>query len=312
MKSFTTGRNLAGSLTKNTNSTHLTLMDQIANDDYRALCAMRDWPWIERLRTLSTIASTQAYNLPYDCDQVRGIAVIISSKRYVAKPSPSQSHWDRLNSVSVSSDIPEWFRVFNGQLQLWPTPVTASNTINVTQKTRVIDLNVADYTTGTITTVATTAGVTTVTGTSVVWSASMVGRWIRITNTDAAPTLVGDGLWYEIASVPTSTTLTLTRAYGGTALAAATAAYTIGQMPLLPEAFHDMPWIWAAGTYWQKENDTRGASLLEQHGIIGSGSIPSTGRVKLLEATWSTPTTDLVIDDGGEDTIINPNLIISI
>lgn len=312
MKSYTQGRNFAGSLTKNTATAHLALMDQIANDDYRALCAMKDWPWLERLRTLSTVASTQSYTLPYDCDQVREVAVIVSSKRYVPRISPSQQHWDRLNAITSTSDIPEWMRVFNGQLQLWPTPSTAGNTINITQKTRVIDLNVADYTTGTITTVATTSGVTTVTGSSVVWSASMVGRWIRITNTDAAPTLVGDGLWYEIASVPTSTTLTLTRAYGGTAIASASAAYTIGQMPLLPEAFHDMPWLWAAGTYWQKEADSRGENYLAQHGIIGSGSTISTGRVKLLEATWSSPTTDLVIDDGGGDEAINPNLTISL
>lgn len=312
MKSYTTGRNLAGSLTKNTASAHLTLMDQIANDDYRALCAMRDWPWLERLRTLTTAASTAAYTLPYDCDQVREVAVIISSKRYVPRISPSQQHWDRLNAVTSVSDIPEWMRVFNGQLQLWPTPATAGNTINVTQKTRVIDLSSADYTTGTITTSSTTSGVTTITGSGTTWTSSMVGRWIRIATSDAGAALAGDGLWYEIASVPSTTTLTLTRAYGGTTISGASATYIIGQMPLLPEAFHDMPWLWASGTYWQKENDDRGEKYLGQHGIIGSGSTLSTGRVKLLEATWSSPTTDLVIDDGGSEEAINPNLTISL
>lgn len=312
MKSYTTGRNLAGSLTKNTASAHLTLMDQIANDDYRALCAMRDWPWLERLRTLTTAASTAAYTLPYDCDQVREVAVIISSKRYVPRISPSQQHWDRLNAVTSVSDIPEWMRVFNGQLQLWPTPATAGNTINVTQKTRVIDLSSADYTTGTITTSSTTSGVTTITGSGTTWTSSMVGRWIRIATSDAGAALAGDGLWYEIASVPSTTTLTLTRAYGGTTISGASATYIIGQMPLLPEAFHDMPWLWASGTYWQKEDDDRGEKYLGQHGIIGSGSTLSTGRVKLLEATWSSPTTDLVIDDGGSEEAINPNLTISL
>lgn len=312
MKSYTQGRALYGSLTKNTATANLTLGDEIANDDYRALCALKDWPWLERLRTLSTIAATAAYNLPYDTDIVRGIAVIVSSKRHTPRPVPSQEFWDQLNTVSSSSDIPEWWHIFNGQVNLWPTPVTAGSTINVTQKTRVIDLNRADYTTGSITTTTTTAGVTTVTGTSVVWSASMVGRWIRITNTDAAPTLVGDGLWYEIASVPTSTTLTLVRAYGGTAIASATAAYTIGQMPLLPESFHDLPWIWSAGQYWQKENDERGEKLLSIHGNIGTGNQPSTGRVKILETSYSSPSTDFVINDGEVIGIINPNLTISI
>lgn len=307
MKSYTTGRNLTGSLTKNTSSANLTLMDQIANDDYRALCAMRDWPWLERLRTDLTEAGVQAYPLPYDCDQIREIAFIISSKRYVPRISPSQQHWDRLNAVSSNSDIPEWCRVFDGNLQVWPTPVTAGNTINITQKTRVIDLNVADYTTGTIVSVA--SGGTAVVGSGTSWTAQMQGRWIRMTNSDTANT--GDGLWYEIASVTDATHLTLTRTYGGTAISAGSATYTIGQMPLLPEAFHDMPWIWAAGTYWQKENDDRGEKLLGQHGIIGSGSTISTGRVKLLETTWSNPTTNMVINDGGSNEEINPNLTIS-
>lgn len=311
-KSYTTGRNLYGTLTKNTATANLILGDQIANDDYRAICSAKDWPFLERLRTLITIASQQFYNLPYDCDQVREIAVIVSSKRYVAKQSPDRAHWDALNASSFTSDIPQWYFTFAGQLGLWPTPATAGNTINVTQKTLVIDLNMADYTTGTITSTVTTAGVTTVTGSSVVWSSSMVGRWIRITNTDAAATLVGDGLWYEIASVPTSTTLTLVRAYGGTAIAAATAAYTIGQMPLLPEAYHDLPWIYATGQYWTKEADERGASYLAQHGSFGEGGQLATGRIAELIRNWSSPNADMVIDDGRDQEFINPNLIISL
>lgn len=313
MKSYTTGRNLAGSLTKNTNSAHLTLIDQIANDDYRAICSVKDWPFLERLRTLTTIASTQFYNLPYDCDQVREIAVIVSSKRYVPKQAPDRSFWDKLNQSSVTSDIPQYWFTFAGQLGLWPTPATAGSTINVTQKTRVIDLNSADYNTGTITTTVTTAGVTTVTGSTVVWSTSMVGRYIRITLTDAAATLVGDGMWYEIASVPTSTTLTLVRAYGGTAIAAATAAYTIGQMPLLPEAYHDLPWIYASGQYWNKEADARGMEFLRQHGNFGENGGLATGRIADLVKNWSSPNTDMVIDDGMDrDEIQNPNLTIII
>jgi len=312
MKSYTQGRNFYGTLTKNTASANLLIGDEIANDDYRALCAMRDWPWLERLRTLSTVAATANVALPYDTDQVRAVAVIVSSKRYTPKPVPNQEFWDQLNAVTSTSDIPEWWFTLAGQLYLWPTPATSGNTINVVQKTRVIDLNRADYTTGNITTVATASGVTTITGSGVTWSTSMVGRYIRITNTDAAATLVGDGLWYEIASVPTSTTLTLVRAYGGTAIAAATAVYTIGQMPLLPEAFHDLPWLWSAGVYWQKEADERGEKYLITHGNIGSGSNPSTGRVKLLESSWSSPTTDLVIDDGQDYAVLNSNLTISL
>lgn len=311
-KSYTTGRNLYGTLTKNTASANLTLGDQIANDDYRAICSLKDWPFLERLRTLTTIASTQFYNLPYDCDQVREIAVIISTKRYVPKQVPDRAFWDKLNVNAFTSDIPQYWFTFAGQLGLWPKPATAGNTINVTQKTLVIDLGSADYTTGTIVSTSTTAGVTTVTGSGTTWSTSMVGRYLRITPTDAAATLVGDGLWYEIASVPTTTTLTLVRAYGGTTIAAASAAYTIGQMPLLPEAYHDLPWLFAAGQYWMKEADARGTTFLAQHGNFGENGNTPTGRIAELVKTWSSPNTDMVVDDGRDQELINPNLTIMI
>lgn len=308
MKSYTQGRNLYGTLTKNTSAANLTFGDEIANDDYRALCAMRDWPWLNRLRTITTVSETQFYNLPYDCDLVREVFLIISTKRYVLKKSPSREHWDSLNASSFSADIAEWYTIFNGQIGIWPKPASSSNTINIIQKSRVIDLSVADYTTGTIVSVAN--GGTAVVGSGTTWTERMMGRYIRFTYSNTANT--GDGQWYEISAVADTTHLTLVRAYGGTAIVAGAATYTIGQMPLLPEAFQDLPWIWAVGTYWSKESDKRGATFLEQHGNIGSGSIQSTGRVKLLESASTASAYDYVIDDGsGDDGILNPNLLVT-
>ena len=210
--------------------------------------------------------------------------------------------------TSFTSDIPQWWFVFNGQLGLWPTCATAGNTINVTQKCRVIDLNSADYTTGTIVSIAN--GAMAVVGSGTSWTERMAGRWIRITYSDTANT--GDGLWYEISSVTDATHLTLVRAYGGTSIAAGSATYTIGQMPLLPESFHDLPWTYAIGIYWQKEDDDRGERFLTNHGTIGSGSILSTGRVKELENAWLSPTTNMVIDDGRDQDFINPNLTVTL
>jgi len=310
MKSYTTLRNLYGSLTNDTGNTNLTLGDQLMNDDYRAIVSVKDWAFLERLRILKTKAATQFINLPYDCDQVRSVSVIFGSTTYTPRLSPSKAHWDKLNYSTYTSDVPEWYFVYSGQLGLWPTPITAGNTINVNQKSRVIDLSVADYATGTIVSTVTTAGVTTVTGDSTVWTAQMVGRYIRITYIDTANT--GDGLWYEIAGVTSNTIMTLVRAYGGTAITAGTAAYTIGQMPLLPEAYHDMPPLHAAGLYWSKENDNRGPAFLAQHGSFGDGGGLPTGRIADLVKNWSSPTTSFVIDDGERENTINPNLVISL
>lgn len=295
MKSLTTGKALYGVYTKDTSTVNLNFGVEVANDKYRHICAKKDWPFLERLRTLTTTTS-QFVNLPYDCDQVREVAVIVSSTRYVPRIITNRAEWDRLNLTSTTSDIPEACFVFAGQLGLWPTPATAGNTINVTQKTRVIDLAAADYTTGTI--VSITNGTTALVGSGTTWTSQMVGRYIKITPTDAAGT--GDGVWYEISAVPTATTITLVRAYGGTTIAAGSAAYTIGQMPLLPEAFHDTPWKGAAADYWSKEADERAPFYQSQFNA----------EVKELERTWSSSTTSMVIDDGNDYGIINPNLTI--
>lgn len=307
-KSYTEGRNLYGTLTKNTATANLSLGDQLANDDYRAICAMRDWPFLERLRTLTTVASQANYALPYDCDQVREVAVIVSGTRYTPRQVPNQEFWDDLNQTSYTSDIPEYWYSFAGSLYLWPTPASSGNTINVTQKSRVIDLSVADYTTGSILTA--TNGSTAIVGSATTFTANMVGRYLRIDYANGANT--GDGLWYEIAGYTSATEITLTRAYGGNSITAGSASYTIGQMPLLPEAFHDLPWLWAAGQYWMKEADQRGISMLATHGDIGSAYSASTGRVRLLEQAYSAGSTDMVINDGGDQDIINPNLTISL
>ena len=56
--------------------------------------------------------------------------------------------------------------------------------------------------------------------------------WIRIT----APK--GDGNWYQISSIESATSLTLVNPYQGETCSGA--SYTIGQMPLLLEDFHDV------------------------------------------------------------------------
>lgn len=300
MKSYTVGRNLYGKITRNTTTQNLALGDELANDRYRQICAARDWPWLERLRTVTTTASTQFTTLPYDCDQVREVSVIPNgdTTRYTPRLSPSAEHWDQLNLTSFTSDTPVWYFVRDGKIGLWPTPASTGNTIYITQKTRVIDLSVADLTSPTVASIANGATTLTV---SAGLTTLMAGQWIRVTYTGAANT--GDGVWYEIASITSSTVLELVRKYGGTTISAGTAACTISQMPLLPESFHDMIWKGAAAEYWAREGDAKRTQLYEGQYVNSK---------KELEKTWSSPTTSMVIDDGRPDEIINPNLTISL
>lgn len=299
MKSYTTLRNLYGKLTKNTSTGNLTLGDEVINDEHRHLCALKDFAFLHRPRTLATIASTQFLALPYDIDQVESVSVTVSSKVYTPKLMHSREDWDLLNEVQYTSDFAEYAFVYNGTIGLWPTPATSANTITVNGKIRPVDLNTADITSSTIATLANGSTALTV---SAGLTAQMVGFWIRPTYSTTANT--GDGQWYEIAGVTSGTVGTLVRAYGGVSISAGTAACTIGQMPLLPEAFHDTP-VWkAASDYWYKEGDmSRGKSFENKYDRD----------VKDLISMYSSMVTDPVLEEGmGGPTIINPNLTITL
>lgn len=98
---------------------------------------------------------------------------------------------------------------------------------------------------GTVTQVGTVAvnnGSMAVTGTNTTFvpttNPQLESRWIQF------PQPGGDGLWYQIASVNSATSITLYQPYQGTSISG-DAGFIIGQMPLIAEDFQDMP-IWKA------------------------------------------------------------------
>jgi len=298
MKSYTTLRNLYGVDTKNTSAANLLFGDQMMNDWIRRLISKADWHFLKRLRTTSTVAETNFVNLPYDVDKVEDVFVTVSDIRYTPKNCPSREFWDKINYNSTTSDIPEYWFVYNGQLGLYPAPATADNTISINAKIRVPDLAVADLTTSTITTLANDSTALTV---SAGLTDQMTGFYIRPTLTTTDNT--GDGRWYEIASVTNATTAVLTRAYGGNSIATGTAECTISQMPILPENFHDLPEIYASYRYWMKENNVERAEQFKASLADG---------ISTLYKSELSGDSNFVLDDGNEDFLINHNLTISL
>lgn len=387
MKSYTSLRSFYGSLTLDTSTTNLNLGSQLMNDEYRHILALRDWPFLHRLRTMTTYAPTSTFTavegtdvctaastiltttgtevvlsstttlpaglststtyymiyqssttfklatslanalagtaiditdtgtgthtatvktrfqpLPYDVELVESIAVTVSDTVYSPNPVPNRRFWDQINGSDQSSDIPEWwFADGQGKLGFFPRPASSGNVIDIHAKVRVPDLNVADYTTGTVDIV--TNGSVKVTGSGTSWTTPMVGRWIRITHSDTAASS-GDGEWYEIAAVESTTVLHLARPYGGRSLTTgAAAAYTIGQMPLLPETFHDTPAYKAAAIYWYRAGEkSKGDAYSEIH----------KNHMAELLLNWGSLNTDMVIDSGDDESVINPNLTINL
>lgn len=236
--------------------------------------------------------------MPQYVDRLSSITVTVGTYKYSPKEAPDRVTWDRRDMVTVSSDIPFWWFNFDGRLGLLPRPSTASNLITINSKRLQRDLTVADYTTGTITT---TSG-NTVTGSGTTWTSQMVGRWLQITDGDAVGK--GDGFWYKILSVTSTTSLVLEKAYAGTALSAASAAYTIAQCSHLPEQYQDLPIYDALRTYFTSIDPAP-----EKAQLYGG---MSDAMYKEMEADYTVKNVSCVIDDGGDDLMMNPNLFITL
>lgn len=302
MLTYTGRRNHFGSLCNNSSTATLTLADTLMNDSEKRIIASRDWPFLWRQYTKLTTTS-QAVNLPAYTQKPQSLYVTVGSFRYTPQEVTNRQEWDRLNEVSISSDIPTHVFYYDGQALLFPTPSTAGNTITFNARRVAKDLSIADYTTGTITTVATSGVTTTVTGSATVWHTGMIGRFIRITDGNVASTLSGDHVWYEIATVPSSTTLTLVRTYGGTAMAAASATYTIGDVSLIPEAFEQLPVFEALQIYFTSvDPNPKKAELY--------AGLSAKGYSQMIRDTGSK--TNVVVDTGDNYEPINPNLIIKL
>lgn len=179
------------------------------------------------------VGGVQFYQLPPDYSKLKTGTLTIGNLKWTPKEILSRQEWDNLNVFPYYSDIPNNFFIWNYTFGLWPIPSTSGNIITFNYKRRIPDLSLADYIMGTVTV---TNGSTTVTGagTTFITTANVVSesRYIQIT----APT--GDNLWYQVASVNSTSSITLVNAYQG--VTASGASYTLGQMPVINEDFQDM------------------------------------------------------------------------
>jgi len=218
MLSFTQRRNLYGDLTNDKSSENLTFGDTLMNESEKRIINKRAWDFTQRLFTDLTEVGVQFYPLPVNYRRLIGNpTVTVGSITYTPTEAPDRTSWDRLNSVSTSSDIPQWFFIFNKQIGFYPKPSTASNIITLPIEIQNRDLSIADHITSNI--ISITNGATTVVGTAPLFTTGMAGRFIRITEDNSSTS--GDNQWYEIASVTNATTLELSIAYEGTTIAAA-------------------------------------------------------------------------------------------
>lgn len=238
MKSFTTLRNLWGTLTQNTSTVNLALGDQLMNDAHKYL--LQKYFNNEFTSTDLTEEQVQSYPLPANYSKMKTVTITTGDLQWTLDEVLSRKDWDRLNVFPLYSDIPKNYFIYNGEVNIYPIPSSDDNIITYNYKIRVPDLSLADYTTGTVTMTTNNA---TITGSGTSWLTNYITSAGSVANLNlwlqpAIPK--GDGNWYQISSITSATALTLDNVYPSTNTTQATVNYTIGQMPVLYEDFHDL------------------------------------------------------------------------
>lgn len=180
-------------------------------------------------KTASTVADQQFYHYPVGIVNIASATIDLGSYTAPLDVISSQHNWDVLNSIQIqASAIPQFIFPRRDDFGIWPTP-QAVYTINFNYHLRDRNMNIADYTTGTVTA---TNNSQTITGSGTTWTEAMVGRWFIVDD----PTAPGQGYWYRISAFTSTTSLTLETSYEATTVAGAT--YRIGQTPEIPEEGH--------------------------------------------------------------------------
>jgi len=287
-------------LSSDTDSSNLTLFKKLINIGYNRVCKKLCIYYTEESTTFTTVddditgTSDQSYRLPVGFNTLTDLYVTVGSNQYRATLIQDPELWRQINSTTSSStsDFLQYCYIRRDRVELWPIPSSAQTATMWYTKFRP-ELSAADYAGGTITTLA-SAG-TTVTGDTTVWTGAMVGRYFKIN---------ADDEWYRIASRASDTSITLEQGYEGTAIAAGTEAYTIGEMPITPDDTHELPvWyaLWKYGLGFRK--DRSWGKDFERDWKLG-----------LQEALqdWNNRSTSQVANDReiygiGRGRVINPN-----
>ncbi len=285
----------------------VTQLTNFSNSDQRSVLftngsAAISWVGGLSTNTATTAISTvgvQDYLIPANISKIKDDTVTVGQLRFTPVEVKTRVEWDLINTLPYTSDIPQYYFIYNSPrgntLGIWPIPSTTGNIITFNYKTRVADLTFADYTTGTA---AVTAGSTTLTGTATSWTTYPQNTDISYFNLNfKIDPPNGDGIWYPISKFTSATAGVLGNPIVN-APVTTTVAYTIGQMPLLSEDFHDMLVHGALMIYYSSVNPDK-AKYVQFKAMYDS-------RLELLAEYAGTKA--LNVDLGGEPQYQNPNL----
>lgn len=239
-------------LAKDDSASTLTQLQEDMNTGYHMFNAKLSRYFSRKQQFTNLIASQQIYQTPIDCVRVMGMTAIVTQNyQPVLKEIRSEFEWRQITSYPMESNWPTYYYMIgNDELALWPVPsADVVSGLRFYYQPQDHDLSIEDITsTSTGATVTVSNGSPTVTATTTIFSAEMVGLWFQVTG-------VTDLSWYEIVEA-TSTTLTLKSAYVG--LSGSGKAFRVGQQSIIPQEYADAPMHYALGNYFSAQgNETR-------------------------------------------------------
>ncbi len=248
--------------------------------------------------TALSLSGLQYYPAPPNYSKMKTVTITVGNLQWTPKEVLTREEWDQLNVFPYYSSIPDRFFIYPAgnqgvQIGIWPIPSNTGNTLTYNYKFRIPDLSMADYTTpGTLTVsnggTSVTGGSTTLVPTT---NQQLESRWVQFSQ----PT--GDNLWYQVDHISSTTALYLYSPYQGINVTTSS-TYTIGQMPLLMEDFHDML-LWKALVYYF-------TSVVDNKGKREEYQRNYNTKLELLSEYSGSKTTHVNL--GRRLNILNPNL----
>ncbi len=242
--------------TQDYSASALTGIKRAINQGMRKFGAILNRDWRNDERTFSTVANQQYYQMPEDAIRIKALTVLVGNISYVLQEIADQDYWNTLNERTQTSSVPEFYYVKGSdQFGIWPVPSSSSNTGTLTFEKNMRDMIQDDVSSpGTI---AVTNANNAVVGTSTAFTANMVGRVLFVDPTGAS----GDGSGYKIQSFTDATHVTLENNYAG--VTGGSKGYLIGEVPDIPDEFHESLVDYSAARFYRKRRDISTAKDLE-------------------------------------------------
>lgn len=248
MLSWTDAQNKFQSISGSQNSNDLTQAQQDMNIGYKRFNAAIARYFTRKQAFADIIAGQRYYQIPVDAIRVDNVTVTVSSGyAYPLTQVRSERTWREWLIIDTyqSNFITHYFVYGNDQIGLYPKPsTTVLGGLRFVYQPQDVDLTKSDYKTGTATV---SNGSTAVTGTGTSWTQAAHGN-MQFTVTDGS-----DGNWYDIATVNSTTSITLKTPYVGPSVSGA--AYKLGQMFIFPGEYDDVPVDYALGRFYESRNN---------------------------------------------------------